>query len=108
MLYDWGVRLIDQMLWMISGKLKTVYADVRNVSNVEVDDYFKILLCFENGIMGEIELGTYYLSDTPLWFELYWFVGGNKGSLYLDGFGAAGEEICWTIRLLTNAGSTAP
>lgn len=105
MLYDWGVHLIDQMLWMISGKLQTVYADVRNVINIEVDDYFKILLRFENGIMGEIELGTYYLSDKPRWFERHWFIGGNKGSLYLDGFRPQGK-ICRTTRLLTNAGSS--
>ncbi|MDR1904124.1 MAG: Gfo/Idh/MocA family oxidoreductase [Treponema sp.] len=104
MLYDWGVHLIDQMLWMISGKIKTVYADIRNVINKEVDDYFKILLRFENGIMGEIELGTYYLSDKDKWFERHWFVGGNKGSLYVDGFKPEGK-ICRTTRLLTNVGT---
>ena len=104
MLYDWGVHLIDQMLWMIDGKLKTVYADVRNVINAEVDDYFKILLRFENGIMGEIELGTYYLADKEKWFERHWFMSGNKGSLYVDGFWPEGK-ICRTTKLLTNVGS---
>jgi predicted dehydrogenase len=104
MLYDWGVHLIDQMLWMINGKLKTVYADVRNVINEEVDDYFKILLRFENGIVAEIELGTYYLADKEKWFERHWFMSGNKGSLYVDGFRPEGK-ICRTTRLLTNAGS---
>jgi predicted dehydrogenase len=104
MLYDWGVHLIDQMLWMISGKLKTVYADVRNVINEEVDDYFKILLRFENGIVAEIELGTYYLADKEKWFERHWFMSGNKGSLYVDGFRPEGK-ICRTTRLLTNAGN---
>ncbi|MDR3343211.1 MAG: Gfo/Idh/MocA family oxidoreductase [Treponema sp.] len=103
MLYDWGVHLIDQMLWMIGGKLKTVYADVRNVINEEVDDYFKILLRFENGIMAEIELGTYYLADKEKWFERHWFMGGNKGSLSVDGFRPEGK-ICRTTRLLTNVG----
>jgi predicted dehydrogenase len=106
MLYDWGVHLIDQMLWMIGGKIKTVYADIRNVINKEVDDYFKILLRFENGVMGEIELGTYYLSDREKWFERHWFLGGNKGSLSVDGFRPEGK-ICRTTRLLTNVG-TAP
>jgi predicted dehydrogenase len=104
MLYDWGVHLIDQMFWMISGKLKTVYADVRNVINKEVDDYFKILLRFENGIVAEIELGTYYLADKEKWFERHWFMSGNKGSLYVDGFRPEGK-ICRTTRLLTNAGN---
>jgi predicted dehydrogenase len=104
MLYDWGVHLIDQILWMIDGRIKTVYADIRSVINEEVDDYFKILLRFENGIIGEIELGTYYLSDKPKWFERHWFMGGSKGSLSVDGFKPEGK-ICRTTRLLTNAGS---
>jgi predicted dehydrogenase len=103
MLYDWGVHLIDQMLWMIPGKIKTVYADVRNIINNEVDDYFKIILRFENGIIVEIELGTYFLSDKSKWFERHWFMSGNKGSLYVDGFRPEGR-ICRTTRLLTNVG----
>jgi predicted dehydrogenase len=101
MLYDWGVHLIDQMLFMVNSKVKSVYADVRNVINEEVDDYFKIILKFENGITGEIELGTYFLSDKEKWFERHWFIGGNKGSMYSDGFNPEGK-IIRTSRLLTN------
>ncbi|MGN1192686.1 MAG: Gfo/Idh/MocA family protein, partial [Dorea sp.] len=40
MLFDWGVHLIDQILWMMPGaKVTSVYADLRNVINKEVDDY---------------------------------------------------------------------
>jgi len=105
MLYDWGVHLIDQMLWMIPGKVTSVFADVRNVINENVDDYFKILMCFENGITAEVELGTYFLRDhTDKWFERHWFVGGNKGSAYVDGFEPKGA-IVRTSQLLTNVGS---
>lgn len=99
MLYDWGVHLIDQILYMIDEKVVSVYADVRNVINKEVDDYFKILLKFETGIMAEIELGTYYLTDKDGWFTRHWFIGGNKGSAYADGFDAKGS-IVRTSRLL--------
>jgi predicted dehydrogenase len=104
MLYDWGVHLIDQMLWMMPGaKVKTVYADVRNVINFEVDDYFNILLRFDNGVTGEIELGTYLLSDKPYgkWFERHWYLCGNKGCAYVDGFEPDGR-IVRTSQLLTN------
>ena len=101
MLYDWGVHLIDQVLWMIKSEVKTVYADIRNVITEEVDDYFKILLRFENNIVAEIELGTYFLADKPKWFEHHWFVGGNKGSAYVDGFDPIGK-ICTTAHLLEN------
>lgn len=106
MLFDWGVHLLDQMLWMQPGvKVKSVFADLRNVINTEVDDYFKILLRFENGIMGEVELGTYFLTDKmhDKWFERHWFMGGNTGSAYLDGFGPEGK-IVRTNGLLKNVG----
>lgn len=102
MLYDWGVHLIDQLLWMIPGKVKTVFADVRNVINENVDDYFKILMRFENGITAEVELGTYFLkANTEKWFERHWFIGGNKGSMSSDGFDPEGS-IAHTSQLLTN------
>lgn len=106
MLYDWGVHLLDQILWMMPGvKLKSVFADVRNVINFEVDDYFKILMRFENGVTAEVELGTYYLADKvqDKWFERHWFVGGNKGTAYVDGFFPEGK-IVRTARLLQNVG----
>lgn len=104
MLYDWGVHLLDQILWMLPGvKLKTVFADIRNVINFEVDDYFKILMRFENNVTAEVELGTYYLADKvqDKWFERHWFVGGNKGTAYVDGFFPEGK-IVRTSHLLEN------
>lgn len=101
MLYDWGVHLIDQILYMVDSRLVSVYADVRNVINKEVDDYFKILLRFENRVTAEIELGTYFLSDRKDWFERHWYVGGNKGSMYAEKFDPQGK-IVRTTRLLEN------
>lgn len=101
MLYDWGVHLLDQMLWMIDGKVISVFADMRNVINKEVDDYFNIYLKFDNGIGAQIELGTYYLADKQDWFERHWFLGGNKGSAYIDGFDPKGK-IVRTAHLLEN------
>ncbi|HFK6199152.1 Gfo/Idh/MocA family protein [Listeria monocytogenes] len=101
MLYDWGVHLIDQILFMVDSPLRTIFADVRNVINKEVDDYFKILLRFENGVTAEIELGTYYLSDQKDWFERHWYVGGNKGSMYANKFDPEGK-IVRTSHLLEN------
>ena len=72
MLYDWGVHLIDQILDMIKSEIISLYADVQNVINEKVDDYFNIIMKFRNGITAEIELGTYYL--TP---KRAWFIGGQ-------------------------------
>ena len=104
MLYDWGVHLIDQILFMIpEAKITSIYADVRNVINFEVDDYFKILLRFDNHVMAEVELGTYLLADKPQdkWFERHWIMSGNKGTAYVDGFEPEGK-IVRTTELLTN------
>lgn len=106
MLFDWGVHLLDQMAWMMQGaKIKTVFADIRNVINFEVDDYFKILLKFDNNITTEVELGTYFLTDKmhDKWFEKHWMICGDKGSAYVDGFFPEGK-IVRTNGLLKNVG----
>lgn len=96
MLYDWGVHLIDQILNMVDSEVDTVFADVQNVINEKVDDYFKIIIKFKNHVTAEIELGTYYLSP-----KRAWFVGGNGGSAFIDGFGGEGT-IVHTQHLLEN------
>lgn len=104
MLYDWGVHLLDQILFMMPDvKIKTVFADMRNVINFEVDDYFKILMKMDNGVMAEVELGTYFLTDKmhDKWFERHWIMGGNKGTAYVDGFEPEGK-IVRTAHLLEN------
>lgn len=101
MLYDWGVHLIDQILFMIESPLESIYADVRNVINKEVDDYFKLIFRFKNNVTAEIELGTYFLSDQSEWFERHWYIGGNTGSMYANKFEPEGK-IVRTTRLLEN------
>jgi len=101
MLYDWGVHLIDQIVQMVDSKIVSVYADMKNVINANVDDYFKIIFEFENKVTAEIELGTYYL--TP---KRAWFIGGTTGSAVIDGvFRAQGNtegKIVRTKHLLTS------
>lgn len=96
MLYDWGVHLIDQILDMVDSKIDSLYADVKNVINKDVDDYFKIILKFKNQVTAEIELGTYYL--TP---KRAWFIGGKEGSALIEGFHGEGR-IVRTAHLLEN------
>ncbi|TDW16188.1 putative dehydrogenase [Breznakia blatticola] len=87
MLYDWGVHLIDQACQMMKGaKVLSVFADLKSIINYEVDDYFKILLKFDNGITYHIELGTYVLNYQPRWL-----VAGNRGTLKINTFACDGE-----------------
>lgn len=60
---------------------------------------------FDNHVTAEVELGTYFLTDKmhDKWFERHWFIGGNQGSAYLDGFAPEGK-IVRTAGLLKNVG----
>ena len=83
MIYDWGVHLIDQILFMMpDAKIKSIYADIKNVLHDEVDDYFKIILKMDNDITVHIELSTYILEYQPRWLA-----AGDKGTMIVKSFG---------------------
>lgn len=87
MIYDWGVHLIDQILFMMpEAKIVSLYADIKNVLHEEVDDYFKIIMKMDNGITVHIELSTYILDYQPRWL-----VGGDKGTMVVKNFGCEGN-----------------
>ena len=69
MLYDWGVHLIDQQLYMVGDlKVKSVYCTFENITNEEVDDGFKLDMYFENGMTGRIEVGTNHFISLPMFY----------------------------------------
>ncbi len=88
MLYDWGVHLIDQMLDLIPGRITQICADMKSAVNEEVDDYFRILLYFENGLAAEIELGTFLLKNQPRWY-----VSGDTGTMVVENIKADAGAI---------------
>ncbi|WP_163538076.1 Gfo/Idh/MocA family oxidoreductase [Gracilibacillus sp. YIM 98692] len=95
MMYDWGVHLIDQFLHMMEGaKLISVFADIKSIINDEVDDYFKVIMKFDNGITAHAELGTYVLKYQPRWLA-----AGNRGTMVINSFACDGE-IMRTSKLL--------
>lgn len=86
MMYDWGVHLIDQILFMMpDAKVKSIYADIKNVLHEEVDDYFKVILKMDNGVTAHIELSTYILKYQPRWLA-----AGDKGTLVVNSFAGDG------------------
>ncbi len=78
MIYDWGVHLIDQMLDLNLGKVVSVFANVHNVINPKVDDYFNATFQFDSGLSYVIEIGTYLLYPLPRWY-----VAGDTGTLVI-------------------------
>lgn len=88
MLLDWGVHLIDQIMYMIPEKVVNVFARMYSIKTPEVDDYFKAVLTFESGLNAQIEVGTYCLKTLPRWY-----VNGNLGSVYINGWECSGGVI---------------
>lgn len=85
MLLDWGVHLIDQIMYMIPEKVTNVFARLHCIKTSEVDDYFKAVLTFESGLNAQIEVGTYCLKTLPRWY-----INGDMGSIYVDGWDCKG------------------
>lgn len=82
MLYDWGVHLIDQILFLFpERRLTHVFAQLKNVLTQSVDDYLKIELIFDNETTAHVEVGTFSLEKLPRWF-----IYGDRGTLKIDDF----------------------
>jgi scyllo-inositol 2-dehydrogenase (NADP+) len=80
MLLDWGVHMLDQVLWLIKEPVDTVYAVVRSIKTDEVDDYAKVIITFESGLVAQVEVATFTLAPLPR-FAVY----GDKGGFMIEG-----------------------
>ena len=89
MVLDWGVHLLDQILYMYGDrKIETVYASLTNVTNQEVDDGFTAILTFEGGMEVLVEVGTNNYISLPRWYVL-----GEDGTAVIRDWQLNGEII---------------
>ena len=88
MLFDWGIHMIDQIMDMVDSKVRDVYCHMNSVKTPEVDDYFKLILNFENKLNVQVEVGTYCLQPKPRWY-----VNGDAGSLIVENWECDGKII---------------
>lgn len=79
MFLDWGIHAMDQMLYLIQEPVKSVYATIRNIKTEEVDDYAKVSLTFESGLVAQVEVATFTPVKLPRWFVL-----GEDGAFIID------------------------
>ncbi len=79
MLLDWGVHMLDQVLWMIDEPIETVSAHVRSFWSEEVDDYASVRINFASGLSAVVEVATYTPIPLPRWM-----VYGDQGAMKLD------------------------
>lgn len=88
MLLDWGVHLIDQLMWLVKSPVTEVYAHLLSVKFPAVDDNFKLMMRFENGLSALVEVGTYMFVNLPRWY-----VCGDAGTLQIDDFSCSGRIV---------------
>ncbi|MCL2095742.1 MAG: Gfo/Idh/MocA family oxidoreductase [Oscillospiraceae bacterium] len=106
MVFDWGVHLIDQILWMLKEPVSEVYANLHSVKTPEVDDYFKAVLRFDSGLTAQIEVGTYNLERLPRWY-----VCGDGGAVVVNDWECNGRithakdfEMAWEQEIVQTEG----
>ena len=78
-LYDWGSHFVDQ-LWRLLWPAKPVrvYAQLRgNVWSSDCDDFARVLIDFDSGVAGLVEINTTTSRPLPRWH-----VDGTAGSAF--------------------------
>lgn len=88
MVLDWGVHLLDQLLFMTDSKIKTVSASLSFILGDEVDDGFTSFITFENGVTALIEVGTTNYVKLPRWY-----VKGTEGTAIIQDWDLSGEIV---------------
>lgn len=77
-LYDWGSHFVDQ-IWrlMWPARPARVYGQLRgNVWSTECDDFARVLIDFDNGAIGVVEVNTTTTRPLPRWH-----VDGTRGTV---------------------------
>ena len=88
MLMDWGVHLLDQILWMLPGKIRSVYAQMSYVTNEDCDDGFTAQLQFDNDVVVEVQVATSNFISLPRWYVL-----GENGTVSIERWTLEGKIV---------------
>lgn len=67
MLYDWGVHIIDRIVKMVDKSPKSVFCDLKYITNSECDDNVFVYLTFDDGLAVHLEVDTCHFVRLPLW-----------------------------------------
>ena len=88
MMLDWGVHLIDQIMYMIPEKVTNVFCKMYSIEYPEVDDNFRMTMTFESGLTAHIEVSTNNYITHPRWYVL-----GETGTLVVDDWSCNGKIV---------------
>jgi predicted dehydrogenase len=89
MMLDWGVHLIDQILYMSDASVTDVYCKMYSLTSPEVEDNFRLTMTLSDGMTAHIEVSTNNFILHPRWYVL-----GTKGTLQIDDWSCKGQVIC--------------
>lgn len=88
MMLDWGVHLIDQIMYMYDEKVVNVFCKMYSVHYPDVDDNFRLTMTFESGLTAHIEVSTNNFITHPRWYVL-----GEDGTLQIDDWACGGKVV---------------
>ncbi len=88
MMLDWGVHLIDQLMYMKSEKVVNVFCTMNSIQYPEVDDNFRLIMTFSDGVEARIEVATNNYITHPRWYVL-----GEYGTLQIDDWNCTGKIV---------------
>lgn len=88
MMLDWGVHLIDQLMYMNKSAVTNVFCKMYSIDYPEVDDNFHLTLTFEDGLTALIEVATNNYITKPRWYAL-----GLDGTLQINSWDCDGEIV---------------
>ncbi len=110
MLLDWGVHLIDQLMWMIDSPVVSASGHLLSIFTPGVDDNIKVFLRFENGISAVLEMATNCFINHPRWH-----MSCDNGTAVIEDWSCSGKmvqlnesgEMAWEDDIVyTEAGPT--
>ncbi|MDP4133661.1 MAG: Gfo/Idh/MocA family oxidoreductase [Bacillota bacterium] len=93
MMLDWGVHLIDQILYMCDSKVVNVFCKMYSIHYDEIDDNFRLTITFENGLTAQVEVATNNFIKHPRWF-----VTGSEGTLIINDWDCSGQIVRCKVR----------
>ncbi len=88
MMLDWGVHLIDQLMYMKSQRIVNVFCTMNSIQYPEVEDNFRLVMTFEDGVEARIEVATNNYITHPRWYVL-----GERGTLQIDNWDCKGKIV---------------
>lgn len=88
MMYDWGVHLIDQLMYMCDEKVVNVFCKMYSINYPEVDDNFRLTFTFESGLTAHVEISTNSFIKHDRFYVL-----GTEGSMTVDEWVGTGKVV---------------